>query len=150
MTEDSSPPSESRNKDRLRSPWLLLALVLTSLTLLLAGTAADVYSGELIDTDSYSWANRVIDLEDGAWFDDTIEEIEPAGLKQHWSRPFDVVLFAVPALASTFMSFDDALIAWAILLPVVLGLGTIIALWRWFGGLLDREGCSARWPSCCR
>ncbi len=131
-------------KKAMRPPRLMLALFLMSLTLLLVGRVTDVYSGQLVDTDSYSWANRVIDLrEDGAWFDDTIEEIEPAGLKQHWSRPFDSVLISVPTLASPFASFEDALLTWAIFLPVLLGLATVIAMWRWFGGLLSGEGCMA-------
>ena len=128
-----------------RRPWMVIALIATLLMLTLVGSASDVYSGQLTDTDSYSWVNRVVDLqEQGDWHDDTIERIEPDGLKQHWSRPFDAVLVAVPALASSLgYSFRDSLLAWAIVLPVFLGLAVVIALWRWFGNLLTAEGLFA-------
>lgn len=138
----STTPADRRRvyrRSRLFAVIVLLALATN------VGWNSGVASGRLVDTDAYSWLNRVVDLQqDGTWFDDTIERSGPPdGHTQHWSRPFDVLLLVGAGFASLFVPFVDALFAWALILPLALGALAIWFLWWSYADMLDSAGLEA-------
>lgn len=122
-----------------RGPFVLGVILFVALTVF-AGPV--VFDGELGDTDAYSWANRVTELRtDGDWFDESTQRVTPPeGHEAHWSRPFDTLLLVGAVALEPFVGFEDALFAWAVVLPVLLGLLTFAILWRTFSGVLDESG----------
>jgi hypothetical protein len=128
-----------------RWPSLLLAIFILLFFSAVLGGVRGVAEGRLVDTDAYSWVNRVTDLRsDGDWFDDTLEQVNPpSGHTQHWSRPFDVLLLAGGLAGEPFAGFNAALLAWAIIVPCLLGVATLAVLWWGFADLLDRAGVEA-------
>lgn len=117
-------------------------------TLLVLATAAalglvnGVADGHLVDADAYTWVTRAVDLRtDGQWFDDTLDRVNPpGGLRQHWTRPFDVLLVAGGLLGGPFVGFPAAVFRWAVVVPCLLGVATLWVLWWGFADLLDRTG----------
>ena len=75
--------------------------------LVAAGMAGDAREGNLADTDAYSWANRVVELREGGWFNETIDDVAPDGLTQHWSRPFDANRSVASANRNRFDIWDQ-------------------------------------------
>jgi hypothetical protein len=74
------------------------------------------------DGDVYMWLNRVLYLhQNGQWFDSTIPRIDPPyGYEQHWSRPFDLILYAGAYLGAPWIGFENALYGWAIVISPLL------------------------------
>jgi hypothetical protein len=128
-----------------RWPSLLLGIFLLLTFSVALGGIRGVAEARLVDTDPYSWVNRVTELREGGdWFDDTLRRVNPpVGHKQHWSRPFDVVLLVGGLAGEPFVGFESALLAWAIVVPCVLGIATFAVLWWGFSDLLDSAGVEA-------
>jgi hypothetical protein len=103
------------------------------------GLGSDARQGNLTDTDAYSWANRVVELREGGWFDETIDGVAPDGHTQHWSRPFDVFVLAGAAALAPVTGFSEGIRLWAFVLPVILGSATVLMIWRTFAPLIDRR-----------
>lgn len=91
---------------------------------LIYGYYKGVFDGLLMDTDAYSWVNRVWLLyNEGHWFDSTLHDINPPlGHEQHWSRPFDALLFSGGLVLSPFFGFERGLHVWAAMLSPLLGI----------------------------
>lgn len=86
----------------------------------------------LIDTDAYSWLNRVHHMvESGSWWDHLQPRISPPdGHVQHWTRPLDALLLAGGTAYGWFLGFGDGLYFWALTLTPLLHLLTLaILLW---------------------
>src|SRR5210317_1190515 len=72
-------------------PEMLFFVILVFAVHLTMGIKGNIVAGNFLDTDVYSWLNRVTLLhEHGDWFDRTLPQVNPPhGHTQHWSRPFD-------------------------------------------------------------
>lgn len=134
----------ARRPSDTRRPLVFGALVLVCVCLGLGWTRG-VADGRLTDTDAYTWVHRAADLRaDGDWFDETLEGVDPpAGHVQHWSRPFDVLLLVGGLVGEPFVGFRTALLAWALVVPCVLGAATLAVLWWGFADVLDEAGRDA-------
>lgn len=123
--------------------FLATALIIVGGTAL--GLHAGVSEGRLVDTDAYSWATRAAELHTtGSWFDDTLDRVSPpAGLKQHWSRPFDVLLLVGGLAGAPVFGFAQSLLGWAVVLPLILGVMTAWTVWWGFADILDDAGRDA-------
>jgi len=84
----------------------------------------------LLDTDAYTWMNRVIHIADtGEWFEHTYPRVNPPeGHEQHWTRPMDTLLLAGGAALSPWFGFGDGLYFWGLMLTPLLHLLTLGAL----------------------
>jgi hypothetical protein len=109
------------------------ALILLIQTLLAAYTG--IFDGLLHDVNCYSWLTRVLQLhETGEWFNARIPRIDPPyGLEQHWTRPFDVLLFIGAWIGAPLVGFKNALYYWGILISPML---QVLALIAFFWALL--------------
>lgn len=137
------PDRRERGQEFLRS--LIVGMALLIIATVVIGMAGGLLEGRLLDTDAYSWSARVLDLRaDGEWFDDTLDRVDPPdGHTQHWSRPFDLLLLGGAVLGAPLLGFERALLWWAIVVPVALGLATLLAIWHGFRDLLDDAGRTA-------
>lgn len=81
----------------------------------------------LLDTDAYSWLNRVHHLvESGSWWDHLQPRINPPdGHVQHWTRPLDALLLLGGTVYGWFIGFRDGLYFWALALTPLLHLLTL-------------------------
>ncbi|MCW8839649.1 MAG: hypothetical protein OQK40_00315, partial [Gammaproteobacteria bacterium] len=88
------------------------------------------HTGLLLDTDAYMWLNRVLFLhQDGSWFNSVYPRINPPlGHEQHWTRPFDLLLYSGGWVASLFTDFKTGLHIWAVMLGPLLSVATLLAL----------------------
>ncbi|GAA0599295.1 hypothetical protein GCM10009416_41760 [Craurococcus roseus] len=83
-------------------------------------------TGLLVDSDSWTRVQRVLDLRQGAgWFDETVLRLDaPSGLSLHWTRLLDVMIL-LPALALEsalgLAPRDAVLLAGAWVCPVLHG-----------------------------
>lgn len=127
-----------QNLHRVTIPGLFV-FVVAVVILGVSGLGGDAREGHLADTDAYSWANRVVELREGGWFDETIDDIAPDGHTQHWSRPFDVLVLAGAAALAPLTGFSEGVRLWAFVLPVILGSATVLMIWRTFAPLIDRR-----------
>ena len=111
-------------------PEFLFFTVLVFVMHLAMGTQGNIVHGNFVDTDVYSWLNRVVLLEEnGDWFDKTLPNVNPPnGHTQHWSRPFDALLYAGAAVGSPFVGFRAALEYWAVWVSPFLQALTLITL----------------------
>ena len=119
-------------------------LVATHLAIV-AGNAAMVEDRALLDTDAYTWMNRVIHIaHTGEWFEHTYPRVNPPeGHEQHWTRPMDTLMYAGGAVLSPLFGFDDGLYFWALLLTPLLHLLTLGAL-AWAARPLQRRRLMTR------
>jgi hypothetical protein len=119
-----APKSSNRLKEILFFACILLALHTV------VGARSNVLLGNFIDTDVYTWLNRVTHLHDtGAWYDRALPRVNPPkGHLQHWSRPFDVTLYAGAAVGAPFVGFSQALEHWAVWVSPFLQIITLIIL----------------------
>ena len=135
---------ESSTSAPCTSAWRTFAVAAIVLTCFSFGfgLANGIGDGRLQDTDAYTWAYRAADLRsDMEWFNDTLERVNPpAGHVQHWTRPFDALLVAGGLLGEPFIGFRSSLIAWAVMLPWLLGVATLATLWWAFADVLDDAG----------
>lgn len=140
LSPDDSAPTPPRSTPRVRL-LVFSALILVCFATGL-GLVSGVAAGRLVDTDAYTWVHRATELHrTGAWSDDTLQRVNPpTGHTQHWSRPFDVALLAGGVAGEPLVGFPRAVLAWAIVLPVVLGVATLGVLWWGFVDLLDEAG----------
>ena len=108
---------------------LIILLVLQTLLAVKVG----VFDGLLGDTDVYMWLNRVLDLHaHGDWLNHTQPRIDPPyGYEQHWTRPYDFLLYGGAWLGSFFTDFRTALHVWAVLISPVLEVLALFAF-IWF------------------
>ena len=124
----------TKEPDRTRTFWAVLALAGTALVAAHLATVGInigmVQDRALLDTDAYTWMNRVIHIADtGEWFEHTYPRVNPPeGHQQHWTRPMDALLLAGGAVLSPLFGFDDGLYFWALLLTPLLHLLTLGAL----------------------
>jgi hypothetical protein len=100
-----------------------------------------VLKGSLLDTDTYVWLVRVLQIHDThAWFDHSIARINPPdGYTQHWTRPFDVLLYTGAWLASPVAGFAPALHGWSVLISPLLEILTLFAMYLTVAPLLSRS-----------
>jgi hypothetical protein len=110
-----------------------LALIILLVLQILLAIKVGVFNGLLGGTDVYMWLNRVLDLHaHGDWLDHTLQRINPPyGYEQHWTRPYDFLLYGGAWLGSFVTDFRTALHAWGVLISPVL---EILALFTfiWF------------------
>lgn len=143
MTPPSTEVSRGPRRRARSAPWpLLLGTFLIVVHSAAFGSANGVADGRLADTDAFTWAVRATELRTtGEWFDDTLDNVyPPVGLKQHWSRPFDVLLVAGGLLGEPIVGFSRALFGWAVALPAVLGVVAFWTLWWGYRDVLDAAG----------
>jgi len=88
-----------------------------------------VFDGSLHDPNCYSWLTRVLQLhENGSWINATNPRIDPPyGLEQHWTRPFDVLLFTGAWIGAPLVGFKNALYVWGVLISPILQIFAVIA-----------------------
>jgi hypothetical protein len=88
-----------------------------------------VFDGRLHGTNTYSWLVRVLHLhETGSWFNATIPRIDPPyGHEQHWTRPFDVLLFIGAWIGAPLVGFKNGLHVWGVLISPILQILALIA-----------------------
>ncbi|MBW3605498.1 MAG: hypothetical protein KY460_11445 [Actinobacteria bacterium] len=139
------PPSGPAVADvpQRSAPWpMLLATVLIIVGATAFGMSNGLADGRFADPDAYSWGARAAELHTtGSWFDDTLDDVfPPTGLKQHWSRPFDVLLLVGGLMGAPAVGFERALFGWAVVLPIILGVTTAWVLWWGFADILDEAG----------
>jgi len=123
--------TDDRSRAYRYLPWLGLIVLWAFIQGLIAVTVMDrVFDGELIGTDGYMRLVRVTELATGGgWYDSTIARMNaPFGDVLHWTRPFDVILLAIAAVARPFAgSFDQALLfAGIIVSPLFAGLACLL------------------------
>lgn len=120
-----------RGGARLPWPEVLLYLAVLAALHVFVGSSNNVLAGNFLDTDVYTWLNRVELLHaHGDWFDRRLPQVNPPkGHLQHWSRPFDVLLYTGAALGAPFVGFRSALEQWALWVsPVLHGLTLLVLL----------------------
>jgi hypothetical protein len=115
-----------------RKELLKHALGATALILLIQTLVAahfGIFDGLFHDPNCYSWLTRVLHLhETGSWFNARIPRIDPPyGLEQHWTRPFDVLLFIGAWIGAPLVGFKNALYAWGVLISPTLQIFAVIA-----------------------
>jgi hypothetical protein len=111
-------------------PELLFFTILIFAMHLTMGIKGNIIAGNFLDTDVYSWLNRVTLLhEHGDWFDKSLPQVNPPeGHTQHWSRAFDALLYAGAAAGSPLVGFRAALEYWAVWVSPFLQALTLITL----------------------
>ena len=131
---------ELRHRDGSWPPvWFLVlagaCVVLVHLVLVWTfdGRGAGMVSARvLLDTDSYMWMNRVLQIHDsGRWFDHLYPRINPPeGHVQHWTRPLDGLLLLGGGILGWFWGFSDGLYLWGFVLPPTAHLATLgVLVW---------------------
>ncbi len=118
--------------------FLFLVLALQLSVANFYGMSADIF----LDTDAYSWLNRVILLhENGNWFDARIPWINPPeGHLQHWTRPFDILLYSGATILAPIVGFEHGLSIWGQWISTVLhGISLVAMVWA-FAPLAKRSG----------
>jgi len=118
------------------------AIIILLVIQVLMAIKVGVFDGTLGDTDVYMWLNRVLQIhESGNWADHIIHRINPpTGYEQHWTRPFDALLFAGAWLGSLVTDFGSALYAWSVLISPVLEILALLAIfWALSPLLKDTE-----------
>ena len=122
------------DKTSKSSRYPISDLIAMSIIILLAhialGTQIQVFEGKLGDTDVYMWLNRVLQLhQTGEWFNHLNPDINPPnGHVQHWTRPFDSLLYIGAYFGSSIFGFDKALEYWSLLLGPLFHILTLAAL----------------------
>ena len=121
----------NKSDDSEKSPILFLLFML--LVIQVVGvTYGPVSLGEggLVDTDSYTRLNRVLQLMDSRdWFDTMLPRSNaPYGEIQHWTRPLDALLIVGAALVTPFVSFSTALHWWGVFISPLFQVVTLISL----------------------
>jgi len=113
----------------VREAVIISSILLLAIQFLLVLKQPDLDS-LIRDPDGFSWLNRVMLLHtSGDWFNATDPRISPPeGLAQHWSRPFDVVLYTGAWIGSRFVPFKDALFGWSLALGPILQIISLVAL----------------------
>jgi len=117
----------------------VILLVVIQVTL---AVQVGIFIGQLGDTDVYMWLNRVLQLhETGSWFDHTLHRIDPPyGYEQHWTRPFDLILYSGAWLGSIIADFDTSLHIWSVLISPILGILALVACFWAMRPVLEDEG----------
>jgi hypothetical protein len=113
----------------VREAIIVSSILMLAIQFLLVLKQPDIAS-LIRDPDGFSWLNRVMLLHsDGNWFDATNPRISPPeGLAQHWSRPYDLVLYSGAWIGSSIFSFKDALYGWSLTIGPILQILSIVAL----------------------
>jgi len=116
------------NRDRYKDAAGAIVLLLVLQAVLALQTGA--YEGILTGPDVHMWLVRVMQLhEGGPWFDHAIHRVDPPiGYEQHWTRPFDVLLYAGAWLGSFLTEFRTALHVWSIAISPVIGILAVLAM----------------------
>lgn len=115
-------------------PWLGILVFWALLHVVIATSIVPrVFDGQLIGTDGYMRLVRVTELVSGdGWYDSKIDRMSaPFGAVLHWTRPFDVILVAISAVARPFVSsFDQALLfAGIVVSPLLAACASVLMLW---------------------
>jgi len=119
----------TRRSHEAREAVIISTILLIAIQLLLVLKQPDL-SSLIRDPDGFSWLNRVMLLHtSGDWFSASNPRISPPdGLAQHWSRPFDIILYSGAWVGSWFVSFKEALYGWSLALGPVLQILSLVAL----------------------
>jgi hypothetical protein len=101
-----------------------------------------VFAGVLGDTDVYMWLTRVLELhESGDWSNHILGRVDPpGGYEQHWTRPFDMLLFAGAWIGALIADFGSALYVWSGLISPVLEILALLAVFWALSPLLRGSG----------
>lgn len=120
-------------KSKTFIPWLIIFGFWAALHALLGKTvAAPVFDGQLLGPDGYMRLVRIGELLDGTgWHESLIARSNaPYGDPLHWTRPMDVIILALAALASPFTDDAQALFfAGAVSSPIVAFVACIAVAW---------------------
>jgi len=118
------------------------AIIILLLIQLVLAIKAGVFAGVLGDTDVYMWLNRVLQLhESGDWSDHILGRIDPpGGYEQHWTRPFDVLLFSGAWVGALITDFGTALYVWSGLISPALEILALLAVFWALSPLLRGSG----------
>jgi hypothetical protein len=121
------PANSGNSKD------VTIALIILLVLQALLAVKVGVFDGFLGDTDVYMWLNRVLDLHaHGDWSNHTLSRIDPPyGYEQHWTRPYDFLLYGGAWLGSFFTDFRTSLHIWGVLISPVLEVLALFAF-IWF------------------
>ena len=113
----------------VREAIIVSSILMLAIQLLLVLKQPDTAS-LIRDPDGFSWLNRVMLLyNEGNWFDASNPRISPPdGLAQHWSRPYDLILYSGAWIGSSIFSFKDALYGWSLAIGPILQILSIVAL----------------------
>jgi hypothetical protein len=123
----------------MREAIIVSSILMLAIQLLLVLKQPDTAS-LIRDPDGYSWLNRVMLLyNEGNWFDASNPRISPPdGLAQHWSRPYDLILYSGAWIGSGIYSFKDALYGWSLAIGPILQILSIITLFWAFRPVIKR------------
>jgi len=101
------------------------------------GIAADLF----LDTDAYSWLNRaVLFNQNGEWFNAKLPWVNPPdGHLQHWTRPFDMLLYSGALVLSPFVGFERGLSLWGQWLSPILQVISLFSLVWAFSPMARKE-----------
>lgn len=111
---------------------IISAIAIIIIANILIAFKLGVVQGNLAGPDCYMHLNRVIHLhETGQWYNQVQDRINPPiGLEQHWTRPFDVLIYAGAWLGSFVWDFKDSLHIWGILVsPFLHIIGIFLIHW---------------------
>ncbi len=118
---------------------LLIAMQIVVATL---DDNAPLRRGALAGVDGYMRLVRVESLyETGDWYDDVSERSNvPWGDEQHWTRPFDTLLFAGAVLLEAMTGFETGLFWWGALISPLLHIAALLTLLWAARPLFDTRG----------
>ncbi len=120
-------------KSKTLIPWLIIFGLWAALHAMLGKTvAAPVFDGHLLGPDGYMRLVRIGELLGGTgWHESLIARSNaPYGDALHWTRPMDMIILTVAALASPFTDDTQALFfAGAVTSPIVAFFACIAVAW---------------------
>ena len=108
----------------------LIAIILLVVIQAMLAIKFDVISGVMGGPDVYMWLNRVLELySHGDWSNHAFSRINPpAGYEQHWTRPYDFLLYAGAWTGSHVTDFNTSLQFWGAIISPILGIIAVFAV----------------------
>jgi hypothetical protein len=118
--------------DRYLTKDLVGTIVLILVIQAVVAAKFGVYTGHLWGPDSYMWLNRVVQLqESGNWLEHSYQRLNPPdGHTQHWTRPFDAMLYTGAWIGSGLTGFATSLHVWGVIISPLLQILAVFALFR--------------------
>jgi hypothetical protein len=125
-------PKMKQYADRYLTRDLLGPIILILVIQVLLAANYDIFSGKLWGTDSYMWQNRVVQLhESGNWQNHNYTRLNPTdGHTQHWTRPFDAMLYLGAWLGTGLTDFATSLHVWGVIISPLFQIFALFALFR--------------------
>lgn len=115
-------------------PTILLGvfIVLVLQVTLQGNLGAPTLDDRIVGPDSFMRLHRVMEWSaGGSWYANHDPHINaPDGHALHWTRPFDVMLYAGAWIGSSFTDFRTALAFWGVIISPLLLVATIL-VWSW-------------------